>query len=455
MTDFGSPEVRSIGHSKCPERLAIVRRLRSRLPGGTILASERSASTSPIEVPGMSSKRILLVNDDRLLLRIFREKLEEQGFLVETARELENAQKAFETNLPDAIVMDLVFQSGNAFDFIKGIRATGAGAKVPILLLPSVLTRLGEAGIVAGATSCIPHGGDPLEAVVDAVNRSLGSQVPAPPADPAKPTGFFERRRMARKAQDVGSAKVAGAAADASKPFDLRTKSILSNAVEAINEMRHCLPGISTASPELSALHNLWNLAHAFALKAAFLSSRPLGRLVDALDILLHELNEAPEDLNPSTVRTVGQALDFLSTITTPGSMERLTDPSAANLLVVDDEDSARRFISSALEIAGLSTDCAASPSRAIEKLEGSRPDLIFLDVGLPEMNGFELCTKIRAVEAHKKTPIVFITGMATFQNKAKASLSGGNDFVGKPFNLPELGVKALIWLFRGQLRMV
>ena len=44
---------------------------------------------------------------------------------------------------------------------------------------------------------------------------------------------------------------------------------------------------------------------------------------------------------------------------------------------------------------------------------------------------------------------------MATFQNKAKASLSGGNDFVGKPFNLAELGVKALMWLCRGQLEMV
>ncbi|MEQ1852761.1 MAG: response regulator [Chthoniobacteraceae bacterium] len=403
----------------------------------------------------MSSKRILLVNDDRLLLKIFREKLEEHHFIVETARELENAHKAFAANPPDAVLMDLVFQSGNSFDFIKAIRASRSGATVPILLLPAALARLGEAGMVAGATLCIPHDGNPLKAVVEAVNRSLGEQASAPLAEPAKPTGFFERRRMARKVHDVGGAKVAGAAAAASKPDDLLAKSILSNAVEAINEMRHCLPGISTASPELSALHNLWNLAHAFSLKAALLSSKPLARLVDAFDILLHELNEAPEDLNPSTVRTVGQALDFLSTITTPGSMDRLTDPSAANLLVVDDEDSARRFISTALEIAGLQTDCAASPSRAIEKLGGSRPDLIFLDVGLPEMNGFELCTKIRAVEAHKKTPIVFITGMATFQNKAKASLSGGNDFVGKPFNLPELGVKALIWLFRGQLRMV
>jgi len=77
--------------------------------------------------------------------------------------------------------------------------------------------------------------------------------------------------------------------------------------------------------------------------------------------------------------------------------------------------------------------------------------DLIFLDINLPEMNGFELCTKLRAMPLHEKTPIVFLTGMNSFQNRVQSNLSGGNDFVGKPFNVAELGVKALIWVLRGQ----
>jgi len=55
-------------------------------------------------------------------------------------------------------------------------------------------------------------------------------------------------------------------------------------------------------------------------------------------------------------------------------------------------------------------------------------------------------------ISMHEKTPVVFITGMATFQNRVQSSLSGGNDFVGKPFNLSELGLKALIWVYKGQL---
>ena len=133
----------------------------------------------------------------------------------------------------------------------------------------------------------------------------------------------------------------------------------------------------------------------------------------------------------------------------------RAEEPAAARILVVDDEESARQFIGSAMQLAGLRNDSAETPAEALKKLDGKEFDLIFLDVGLPEMNGFELCSRIRALDAHKQTPIVFLTGMATFQNKAQASLSGGNDFVGKPFNLPELGVKALTWVLRHQLNLM
>ena len=70
-------------------------------------------------------------------------------------------------------------------------------------------------------------------------------------------------------------------------------------------------------------------------------------------------------------------------------------------------------------------------------------------------MNGFELCVRLRKIPEYKKTPIVFITGAVTVQNRVQSSLSGGNDFIAKPFNLLELGVKALTWIFKGQLEIL
>ena len=374
----------------------------------------------------MTSKRILLVIDDKLLLKLYQEKIEENGFAVSAARDMGKAAQILAEKKPDLVLLDVVFQEGDPVEFIQALRAETANAQLPVLILPHLLGQTANEAVQAGATRAILPGTSPIASIIDAIRGSFGMP------------GL-------------------GASADRQifKPDDFWVEAIFANAMDSINRMRHCLPGIVAMPPELPALHDLWNLAHAFAQKTALLSYKPFAQIAGSLDLLLHDLNQMPDQLNPSTIRTVGQALDFLAVIAKPECLERLTDPGAASLLVVDDEDGARQFITAALQLAGLKNECAESPASAIEKLNRSQVNLIFLDVGLPEMNGFELCTKVRAIEQYKNTPIVFLTGMATFQNKAKASLSGGNDFVGKPFNLPELGVKALMWLCRGQLAMV
>jgi DNA-binding response OmpR family regulator len=78
--------------------------------------------------------------------------------------------------------------------------------------------------------------------------------------------------------------------------------------------------------------------------------------------------------------------------------------------------------------------------------------DLVFLDVDMPGMNGFELCTKVRALPAYKKTPVVFVTSLNDFESRANSTMSGGNDFIAKPFLFMELAVKALLYVFRSKL---
>ena len=84
--------------------------------------------------------------------------------------------------------------------------------------------------------------------------------------------------------------------------------------------------------------------------------------------------------------------------------------------------------------------------------LAEKRFDLIILDVDMPVMNGFELCTKLRALPAQTKTPVLFVTGLTDFESRARSTLSGGNDLIAKPFLFMELAVKALTHVLRGQL---
>jgi DNA-binding response OmpR family regulator len=374
----------------------------------------------------MTNKRILLIHGDRLLQQLYREKLEESGFAVDVRVDLQDAEANPTPRTPEVILLDLVHPQGTVADFITALRTQPAMANVPILILPTTLLELANTAIIAGANKVIQSEGSPIASIINAIKVSLGQ----PELGKASNAALF-------------------------KAEEFWINSVFSNAIQVINQMRHCLPGLTTTPPERTALRNLWFLAHGFAERALILPTRTLAQFLGAFDLLLQDLYEMPEQLNPSTLRTVGQSLDFLATISNPDTLGRLASPSTAKILVVDDEPSAIQFISAALNLAGLECQSAESPAVALEKLGSGRWDLIFLDIGLPQVDGFGLCTKIRAIENLKTTPIVFITGMATFKNKATACLSGGNDFVGKPFNLCELGVKALTWLYRGQLKMV
>lgn len=371
----------------------------------------------------MSKKRILLIHGDSLLQQFYQEAVEQGGFSVDVRNTLDEAQSALSERKPDVILLDLVHLHGRAVNFVKLLRADPTTANIPVLILPSGLQELAYAVLQVGATKVIERGGNLVASAITAIKASLGQ------AEPSNVTHF-----AFYQADESWSG------------------AVFSEAIKTVNHMRHCLPGLTSAPPEAGALRSLWFVVHSFAQRALFLPGKQLAQFLEALDLLMHDLNESPDQLNPSTLRTIGQAIDFLATIANEDTLDRLGDPTKARILIVDDEPGALQFISAALHLADLKAETADAPSACIEKLEDGDWDLIFLDIGLPEVDGFQLCTKIRAIEKLRKTPIVFITGMASFQNKATACLSGGNDFVGKPFNLCELGVKALTWLYRGQL---
>jgi DNA-binding response OmpR family regulator len=105
-----------------------------------------------------------------------------------------------------------------------------------------------------------------------------------------------------------------------------------------------------------------------------------------------------------------------------------------------------------AVEKAKFKAVSMADPLAALTLLSERDFDLVFLDVDMPGMDGFELCSKLRALPAHKATPVVFVTSLNDFESRASSTISGGNDFIGKPFLFMELAVKTTQHLLRGQL---
>jgi PleD family two-component response regulator len=195
-------------------------------------------------------------------------------------------------------------------------------------------------------------------------------------------------------------------------------------------------------------------LADEFAERAGASGFVALQRFGIAYALLARELHKFPEQLNPSTLRTLEQSLVFLSILLKQRNYAALKDPSESLVYVLDDDPACCEAIRLALQAATLKVHSALEPSGALAELSELRADLILLDIALPHMDGFEVCQHIRNLPTHTRTPVAFLTGLTTIENKVQSTLIGGMDFIGKPFNLHELALKALTLVLKSSLNL-
>lgn len=114
---------------------------------------------------------------------------------------------------------------------------------------------------------------------------------------------------------------------------------------------------------------------------------------------------------------------------------------TAANVLVVDDEVYIRDLVSSALRIAGMAPHAVGDGPAALRAAEEMSPDLIVLDVGLPGIDGFEVCRTLR--DSGNSVPVIFLTARDSRDDLLQGFTRGGDDYLTKPFSLDELVARA------------
>jgi CheY-like chemotaxis protein len=177
-----------------------------------------------------------------------------------------------------------------------------------------------------------------------------------------------------------------------------------------------------------------------------------IAQMASAVEELLNEMRAKPKRVNRSTLRTVARAVDFLEVLLEHADRSR--DPISASplILVLDDDSISRETICTALEKVDLRAVSVGDSGVALKLMEENRFDLIFLDVDMPGLNGYEVCQKLRATAVNAKTPVVFVTALTDFETRAQSALSGGTDVIAKPIVLVELAVTAMIHLLRAQL---
>src|SRR3954453_2648097 len=125
-----------------------------------------------------------------------------------------------------------------------------------------------------------------------------------------------------------------------------------------------------------------------------------------------------------------------------PGD-QPLTAPS---LLVVEDDPAVCQLVQCALERAGYQIQCATTGAEGLGWLEAHQPEVVLLDLGLPDMSGLELCRRIREQPREVYLPILILTGAQDPERRHQGFTAGADDYIPKPFAIAGLLDRVRAW---------
>ena len=118
-----------------------------------------------------------------------------------------------------------------------------------------------------------------------------------------------------------------------------------------------------------------------------------------------------------------------------------------ATIMVVDDTPANLKLLDSMLRPRGYRVQAFPRGELALEAAAKNHPDLILLDVSMPVMDGFEVCRRLKADDAMRHIPVIFISAWQDVADKAKALTAGGVDYITKPFQFEEVYARVQVQL--------
>jgi DNA-binding response OmpR family regulator len=416
--------------------------------------------------------KVLLVDDDPIILKIYGDGLSSHGLEVESAPDGLQAIKMLRSSKPDLVVLDLMMPKFSGVDVLRFIRAQKDLDRIPVVILSNAyMGDLARQAVALGVQKallkvrCTPSAmaGTIKDVLAGKTMLEDPAQWPAVPTEepPPAPVALppLPPPPQAPPPKPVPEPPVPARSLESDTSLVVRARrrhDFLEHAWATRAELRKLLAALveaATDSQREMRLQNYYRKVQ-FVTVAAGLAGLPqLAQMSSAFEALLFDLMSKPALLSPSMKQTITAVTDFLDVLlqwdSTPSQPETM-----AHILVVDDDRISNRLVTAALQNAHLQTRSTEYPALALEWLAQSHFDLILLDVELGEMNGFDLCKRLRALPEYLATPVIYITSHHDFEHRAQGILSGGDDLIAKPIVPLELVVKVVMHLVRRQMAL-
>ena len=217
-------------------------------------------------------------------------------------------------------------------------------------------------------------------------------------------------------------------------------------------KLRSQAAGLALHPADRPAFGELVARANEMCRIAAILGQHPVATITASLDALLLDASQHAGPVSQRTLQSAMETLDFLSRLLTHDVLSRAEKLAPSRAIAVEDDEDLRSVIVASLESANLATTGCADARSALDTLQENHFDIIILDIGLPDMNGLDMCGHIQALPKHGHTPIVFISGDDSAHNRERGTLKGASEFIAKPCNMFELALKAHTWALKKRL---
>lgn len=422
--------------------------------------------------------KILAVDDDPLCRRALKFALDKTGLASDLAETGEKAVELATANAYDVVFMDIQMPGIDGLTACSQIHETKKNPDVPVIFVTAfsdfstrVQSRLkGGADLMAKPFLVLEL---TVRAVTFAMRKRLQAGKPAAEetvVSPALLVAQTETVTVQSPASGTAAAPapspIPRAPAEATAPiasveslpvggtewsgdFFSTARDYLAATREIFEEVQEACSLTGVREP----LGTLYLRVHAIATRAGEMKLPVAAHISSTLEGLLKRLYRNPNMVTASALSTISNALKLIDQLCVPGIEARLGNTPPVRILVVDDEPLARRAVMGALQLAFEQPESAHDGVKAAALAAQKKYDVIFTDVQMPVMDGFELCAEIRKGNLNLHTPVVFITNHTDMEVQDRAMEVGGNDFIGKPFLPIEITVKALTFAWGGRLR--
>jgi len=379
--------------------------------------------------------KILLVDDDAFTIEAYRKKLLAQGFDVDIAGDGLAAVKSLNTERPDLLVLDLMMPKFNGFEVLKYVRSQEGLKDLRVVVLSNFYTTEGtqKDGVSAADVSLLKSNCTP-GMLIETINHVLGGA----------------SGRDATAGEEIPAPRVVEGAGQAKLRNDFLKNA--PSALATIRQMNEAFVRSEEAECQSLRLLDFFQKVRSLKAMAASGGFEQIVLLSGSLEALLFELHHKPGLISFSSAQTIASALDFFRLLFADAARGRMSSPSVARILVVDDDPISMQAVISALRKTTLNVTGVTESSVALESLTQEHFSLVLLDIELPGMDGFELCQKLRAMPDYRKTPILFVSGHTELDDRIKSVLSGGDDLISKPIFPIELALKTVMHLLRSLL---